>query len=138
MKPHSDQLFECYIKGNAFLYHQIRCMIAVLTLLINNKVTKAQVEDMMDPEKTPTKPFYQMAPPELLQFMGVEYPDEWKLDFFGNLKEQNTSRDLKRFGERQAVLLSSTAMFEQGDFGGWFLDEIAADDKRLFKDVLKK
>lgn len=92
----------------------------------------------MDPGKTPTKPFYQMAPPELLQFMGVEYPDEWKLDFFGNLKEQNTSRDLKRVGERQAVLLSSTAMFEQGDFGGWFLDEIAADDKRLFKDVLKK
>ncbi|XP_072229436.1 tRNA pseudouridine(38/39) synthase [Leuresthes tenuis] len=58
-------LFVFEIKGLAFLYHQVRCMMAVL-LLIGQKLEAPDVIDqLLDVEKNPRKPQYSMA---------VDYP----------------------------------------------------------------
>ncbi|KAL4660508.1 tRNA pseudouridine(38/39) synthase [Arapaima gigas] len=61
----SYDLFFFEVKGLAFLYHQVRCMMAVL-LLIGLKLEKPDVIDqLLDVEKHPRKPQYSMA---------VDYP----------------------------------------------------------------
>ncbi|XP_041829979.1 tRNA pseudouridine(38/39) synthase [Melanotaenia boesemani] len=58
-------LFMFEIKGLAFLYHQVRCMMAVL-LLIGQKLEAPNIiEQLLDVEKNPRKPQYSMA---------VDYP----------------------------------------------------------------
>lgn len=58
-------LFIFEIKGLAFLYHQVRCMMAVL-LLIGQKLEAADIiNQLLDVENNPRKPQYSMA---------VDYP----------------------------------------------------------------
>ncbi|CAG5905605.1 unnamed protein product [Menidia menidia] len=62
---HHYDLFMFEIKGLAFLYHQVRCMMAVL-LLIGQKLEAPDIIDqLLDVEKNPRKPQYSMA---------VDYP----------------------------------------------------------------
>ncbi|XP_062382833.1 tRNA pseudouridine(38/39) synthase [Sardina pilchardus] len=61
--PYDLYVFE--VKGLAFLYHQVRCMMALL-LLIGQKLEAPDVIDqLLDVEKNPRKPQYSMA---------VDYP----------------------------------------------------------------
>ncbi|XP_061611610.1 tRNA pseudouridine(38/39) synthase [Phyllopteryx taeniolatus] len=61
--PHDLFVFE--IKGLAFLYHQVRCMMAVL-LLIGQKLEAPEIiHSLLDVHKNPRKPQYSMA---------VDYP----------------------------------------------------------------
>ncbi|KAM3592151.1 uncharacterized protein V6R79_013818 [Siganus canaliculatus] len=74
VKPVQDQhinstgqydLFMFEVKGLAFLYHQVRCMMAVL-LLIGQKLEAPEIiNQLMDIENNPRKPQYSMA---------VDYP----------------------------------------------------------------
>ncbi|XP_011486512.1 tRNA pseudouridine(38/39) synthase isoform X2 [Oryzias latipes] len=58
-------LFVFEVKGLAFLYHQVRCMMAVL-LLIGQKLEDPQIiSQLLDVENNPRKPQYSMA---------VDYP----------------------------------------------------------------
>ncbi|KAL2078277.1 hypothetical protein ACEWY4_025962 [Coilia grayii] len=57
--PYDLCVFE--VKGLAFLYHQVRCMMAVL-LLIGQKLEAPDIIDqLLDVEKNPRKPQYSMA-----------------------------------------------------------------------------
>ncbi|KPP56802.1 tRNA pseudouridine(38/39) synthase-like [Scleropages formosus] len=57
----SYDLFFFEVKGLAFLYHQVRCMMAVL-FMIGQKLEKPDVIDqLLDVEKNPRKPQYSMA-----------------------------------------------------------------------------
>lgn len=59
------QLYVFEVKGLAFLYHQVRCMMAVL-LLIGQKLEAPEIIDkLLDVENNPRKPQYSMA---------VDYP----------------------------------------------------------------
>uniref|UniRef100_A0A1A7WII1 Pseudouridylate synthase 3 n=1 Tax=Iconisemion striatum TaxID=60296 RepID=A0A1A7WII1_9TELE len=58
-------LFVFEIKGLAFLYHQVRCMMAVL-LLIGQKLEAPEIiDELLDVKNNPRKPQYSMA---------VDYP----------------------------------------------------------------
>jgi len=58
----------CYIsvKGTAFLWHQVRCVAAVLFLVGLGKEPPSVIDDLLDLEKTTRKPQYEMAPEEPL------------------------------------------------------------------------
>lgn len=56
---HDFFLFE--IKGLAFLYHQVRCMMAVLLLIGQNLEAPEIINQLLDVEKNPRKPQYSMA-----------------------------------------------------------------------------
>jgi tRNA pseudouridine38/39 synthase len=49
------------LQGTAFLWHQVRCMMAILFLVGQRLEEPEIVRDMLDVEKYPTKPEYAMA-----------------------------------------------------------------------------
>ena len=59
---HPDTFCELLIHGNAFLYHQVRCMAAVLFLVGRGVESEDCVQRMLDVTRTPNKPNYDMAP----------------------------------------------------------------------------
>lgn len=55
------KLYSFNVNGSAFLWHQVRNMIAVLFLVGQGLEPPSVVSDLLDPEKTPTRPKYEMA-----------------------------------------------------------------------------
>ncbi|KAI5004963.1 hypothetical protein ZWY2020_032206 [Hordeum vulgare] len=57
-----DELWSMNIRGSAFLWHQVRCMVAVLFLVGQGLESPCVVDSLLDITKTPRKPQYTMAP----------------------------------------------------------------------------
>ena len=54
-------MYSFTICGYAFLWHQVRCMVAVLFMVGRRDEDPGVVELLLDVEKTPRKPSYEMA-----------------------------------------------------------------------------
>ncbi|XP_004290464.1 PREDICTED: tRNA pseudouridine(38/39) synthase-like [Fragaria vesca subsp. vesca] len=69
-----NQLWAFKIKGSAFLWHQVRCMVAILLLIGQGHESPDVVDALLDTDKIPRKPQYGMAPeiPLVLQFCEFE------------------------------------------------------------------
>ncbi|KAL8173772.1 UNVERIFIED_CONTAM: tRNA pseudouridine synthase 3 [Gekko kuhli] len=71
------QMYQFEVTGQAFLYHQVRCMMAIL-FLIGQRMEKPEIiDELLDIENNPRKPQYSMA----VEFPLVLYDCE-----FENLK----------------------------------------------------
>lgn len=62
-----------HIKGTAFLWHQVRCLVAILTLVGEGKESPDVVASMLDLEATPRKPQYKIAPEKPLLLSSAAY-----------------------------------------------------------------
>ncbi|XP_061448321.1 tRNA pseudouridine(38/39) synthase isoform X2 [Rhineura floridana] len=62
MEQHNPfQMYQFEVTGQAFLYHQVRCMMAIL-FLIGQRMEKPEIIDkLLDIENNPRKPQYSMA-----------------------------------------------------------------------------
>jgi tRNA pseudouridine38/39 synthase len=71
----------CEIKGNAFLWHQIRMMMAILFLVANNLEQPAVVSRLLDITSTPRRPNYEMASEAPLILYATEFsePLDWRI-----------------------------------------------------------
>ena len=56
-------ILEIEVNGNAFLWHQIRCIVAVLLLIGEGLEQEQLITDMLDIETMPRKPLYPLADP---------------------------------------------------------------------------
>ncbi|KAL9245053.1 hypothetical protein vseg_018751 [Gypsophila vaccaria] len=56
------ELWVIKIKGSAFLWHQVRCMVAVLFMIGQGLESEEIIDVLLDVEKTTKKPQYIMAP----------------------------------------------------------------------------
>jgi tRNA pseudouridine38/39 synthase len=56
-------VLEIEIRGNAFLWHQVRCIVAILLLIGESLEDIELVDELLDYKKTPRKPLYRMADP---------------------------------------------------------------------------
>ncbi|RLV95156.1 tRNA pseudouridine [Spathaspora sp. JA1] len=66
------------LKGSAFLWHQVRCMVAILFLVGQGLEPITIVSDLLDTEKYPTKPQYGMANDAPLVLYDCTFPEmEW-------------------------------------------------------------
>ncbi|EER33857.1 tRNA pseudouridine synthase 3 [Candida tropicalis MYA-3404] len=76
---HDD--YYCFdLKGSAFLWHQVRCMVAILFTIGQGLEKPEIVTELMDMEKYPTKPQYEMAHDIPLVLYDCEFPEmEWKV-----------------------------------------------------------
>lgn len=54
-------LYAFKIRGSAFLWHQVRCMVAILFLVGQGLEQPSIVKELLDIEKCPTKPLYDLA-----------------------------------------------------------------------------
>lgn len=63
------------IAGNAFLWHQIRCMMSVLFLVGDGLEDESIVATLLDIEAVPAKPIYDLASEDGLVLFAASYPD---------------------------------------------------------------
>lgn len=70
------------IVSNAFLWHQIRCIVEVLFLVGEGKEEPSIVQDLLDTSKYPLKPLYSLACGLPLNLFDTEFSQqiEWKYD----------------------------------------------------------
>ncbi|PNG99245.1 putative tRNA pseudouridine synthase C25B8.05, partial [Tetrabaena socialis] len=59
-------VFALTVRGTAFLWHQVRCMAAVLLMVGRRQEAPSVVARLLDIAATPCKPQYSMAPEEPL------------------------------------------------------------------------
>lgn len=69
------RVLELYIRGTAFLWHQVRCMVAVLTMVGRGLEEPGVVATMLNIGATPRKPNYLMASEEPLLLYSCFYPN---------------------------------------------------------------
>ncbi|WOL12473.1 tRNA pseudouridine(38/39) synthase isoform X2 [Canna indica] len=103
-----DELWVMTIKGSAFLWHQVRCMVAVLFMIGQRLESPEVIDVLLDISKTCRKPQYNMAPelPLILQcceFESLEFI--CSSDASQALHEQLTS-------EVQRYMLQATIFIE--------------------------
>ncbi|XP_068274502.1 tRNA pseudouridine(38/39) synthase isoform X2 [Nyctibius grandis] len=55
------RLCQFEVMGQAFLYHQVRCMMAILFLIGQRMESPEIIDELLDVEKNPRKPQYSMA-----------------------------------------------------------------------------
>ncbi|KIW02205.1 tRNA pseudouridine(38-40) synthase [Verruconis gallopava] len=55
------RLFSFDVQGSAFLWHQVRCMVAILFLVGQGLEKPSVVKELLDVKKNPCKPHYEMA-----------------------------------------------------------------------------
>ncbi|KAK6464547.1 pseudouridine synthase [Scheffersomyces coipomensis] len=73
-----DDIYAFDLKGSAFLWHQVRCMVAILFLVAQKLEKPAIIDDLMNVEMFPTKPVYEMAHDVPLILYDCAYPEmEW-------------------------------------------------------------
>lgn len=77
--PINDE-FMCFdLEGSAFLWHQVRNMIAILFLVGQELESPQVVLDLMDINKTPTRPLFDMGSDIPLILYDCKFPPiEWK------------------------------------------------------------
>lgn len=76
----SYKFYQIIIVGQAFLYHQIRCIMTVLFLIGNGKESPMVVKDLLDITKCSARPNYNRADPVPLSLFDCQY-DESNLPF---------------------------------------------------------
>lgn len=55
------QMYELIVSGFAFLYHQVRCTVAILFMIGQHKEKPEIIDELLDVSKNPCKPQYSMA-----------------------------------------------------------------------------
>ncbi|EXJ82829.1 hypothetical protein A1O3_06644 [Capronia epimyces CBS 606.96] len=63
------------VNGSAFLWHQVRCMVAVLFLVGQGLEEPSVVDELLDVDKTPGRPMYEMADDKPLVLWDCIFPD---------------------------------------------------------------
>ncbi|CAH9104203.1 unnamed protein product [Cuscuta epithymum] len=115
----SDQLWVMKISGSAFLWHQIRCMVAVLFLIGQGFESPNVIDLLLDTEMTPRKPQYVMSPeiPLVLQcceFEGISFlcSTDAKQTLLEHLERECLSYKLKAAIFQEALLSFSSVEYD--------------------------
>ncbi|KAK5579123.1 hypothetical protein RB653_008802 [Dictyostelium firmibasis] len=99
----NSELYVATIKGFAFLWHQIRCMMAVLFLIGQKRANKSLIIQLLDTNKTITKPPYEMASEVPLVLFDCGYDD---IDFIYEASAQEKTVE-SMFGVYNDYLIKS-------------------------------
>ena len=73
---HPQSIWAFTISGTAFLYHQVRCMVAVLFLVGEGKEAPGIVSELLDLRRYPRRPNYDMASEAQLLLYRIDYGDK--------------------------------------------------------------
>ena len=68
-------VWELTVSGYAFLWHQVRCMVAILFLVGERKEAPSIVRELLDIERYPARPQYEMASDAPLLLYSIGYED---------------------------------------------------------------
>lgn len=88
--PGTNNFYEVELKGKAFLWHQVRCIMAIL-FLVGQRLEKPKVvQDLLNIEKVSSRPDYPMASDLPLVLYDCEFEDiNW---IYSNENENSSGR----------------------------------------------
>ncbi|XP_023246847.1 tRNA pseudouridine(38/39) synthase [Copidosoma floridanum] len=110
------------IKSNAFLWHQIRCIVGILFLVGREQETPEIVQDLLDIEKCPCKPQYSLAHYTPLNLFYCEYDNtHWYTDI---TELEKVIKDLQEEWTNASVKCAMTRCM-LNDLGTLFAKEIS-------------
>ncbi len=75
-QPESPKVYTFCVHGTAFLWHQVRCMVAVLFLVGQGLEEPSIIDELLDVEKNPGRPMYEMADDAPLVLWDCMFPDK--------------------------------------------------------------
>lgn len=81
--PEEMKLYSFTVQGSAFLWHQVRCMVAVMFLVGQGLEKASVVKDLLDVETNSRKPQYEMASDQPLVLWDTMFsisPEKGKFD----------------------------------------------------------
>ncbi|KAH3762300.1 tRNA pseudouridylate synthase [Pelomyxa schiedti] len=73
--PDRYNLFCFTIRGSGFLWHMVRCIMAILLMVAQKKEKPSIVSELLDIKSCPRKPSYEMASELPLVLFDCSYPD---------------------------------------------------------------
>jgi tRNA pseudouridine38/39 synthase len=107
-------LYAFKIRGSAFLWHQVRCMVAILFLVGQGLEKPSLVKELLDVETCPSRPVYDMASDQPLVLWDCKFSKT-----YGKLEDKDTAdRPLYDRGEGEDEL----DWIYAGEFDGQALD----------------
>lgn len=73
---YGPQVYSFTVHGSAFLWHQVRCMAAILFLVGQGLESPSVVDELLDVASTPGRPMYEMASDTPLVLWDCIYPQQ--------------------------------------------------------------
>lgn len=100
--------------GSAFLWHQVRCMMAILFLVGQGLEEPFVVTDLLDVSKTPQKPLYEMASDLPLILYDCKFPEmEWIKPTSGDYKAVKYSKIVESLDLQYQFKATTANMFAE-------------------------
>lgn len=90
----AEQVYCLDLIGSAFLWHQVRCMMAVLFEIAEGHEQPSIINDLMDPEKYPSKPDYTFASDTPLVLYDCKFKNEDKIKWMRTNDFENCDETL--------------------------------------------
>ncbi|CAL1543678.1 unnamed protein product [Lymnaea stagnalis] len=86
---HGYSMCELTVVGQAFLWHQIRCIVSILFLIGQGKEDISILEELLNVEKNPRKPQYTMASELPLVLFDCDFGDDLEWIYEADWHEDN-------------------------------------------------
>ena len=89
-------VYMAVIKGSAFLWHQVRCMMAILFMIGKKKEPVDIITQLLDVERVKERPNYKIAPGDnlILSECGFEGLNWQNSNFYADLENYTTIQQL--------------------------------------------
>lgn len=100
--PLDDEFVIYDLKGSAFLWHQVRSMVAVLLLIGQRLESPSLITELLDVEKYPAKPNYEMANDIPLILYDCVFPE---MEWLTPLHFVTFNKNLKEYGRLKGYVL---------------------------------
>ena len=98
IRRESDAMYSLNVRGSAFLYNQVRCIMAILMMVGKREEEPEIVRLLLDVRSTPRKPAYAIADPEQLILFSVGYE---AFEMRWNRPQKSTASTLSMLMEAQ-------------------------------------
>lgn len=114
----SYEICELTITGQAFLWHQIRCIVAVLFLIGQGRENPSIISELLDVDRHPRKPQYTMAAEFPLILFDCEYDND-DVEWLQDIESDDISRSMQALWTQHAVraAMLRRMLSEQGRCG---------------------
>ena len=113
---HNTGLWYFQIVGSGFIWHQIRCIAAILFMVGEEYEKPTIVKELLDIKKYPGRPQYNFADPKPLVFWVAEYPEsvKWILPSDASAEHEKIRQSFNQLLIEHDIQIGVLEMFNNG------------------------
>lgn len=134
------QMYELTVVGQAFLWHQIRCIVAILFLIGQGLESPSVLDQLLDVQRTPCKPQYNMALEIPLVLFNCDFDDiSWQYDKEAHLATISHLQEVwSSHAIRADIVKQMLESLEKQQIGDCCLEKVSDQNKLLTEARRKK